>query len=347
MAKATGREAKTIHRLLEADPSRAGFRRGTENQLECDTLIIDEISMLDVPLMSSLLEALSPLARLVLVGDSDQLPSVGPGNLLADLIESGVVPVVRLTEIYRQESDSRIITGAYDIIHGALPSFAADGDGDFYFIEQNDPEKVVELVGALVCQRIPERFGFDPFEEIQVLTPMNRGRTGTTHLNETLQEALNPSVGELRRGGCSFRPGDKVMQTRNNYDLDVFNGDIGRVTRVDADALEMDVAYDGSAVRYSSEILDELALAYAITVHKSQGSEFPAVVIPLLTQHYLLLQRNLLYTAVTRGTRLVCIVGSRKALAMAINNDRTQRRNTRLSNRLAAGARELRGRSHN
>ena len=334
MSEATGREAKTIHRLLEVDPQSGGFRRKAEEPLDCDALIVDEISMVDIPLMAALLEALPQRARLVLVGDADQLPSVGPGNLLADLIASGVVPVSRLTEVYRQASGSRIISGAHAIIHGETPEFAETEDGDFYFIEAEDPERVVGLVKTLVCERIPGRFGFDPFTEIQVLTPMNRSVAGTQNLNLALQEALNPRGPSIERGERRYRVGDKVMQTRNNYDLDVFNGDIGRVVRVDSESSELDVDYEGTPVRYSSEDLDELSLAYAVTVHKSQGSEFPAVVLPLLTQHYMLLQRNLLYTAVTRGKRLVCIVGSRKALSMAIGNDREQERNSQLARRL-------------
>jgi len=333
MTEATGREAKTIHRLLEVGPG-GGFKRTRENPLDADVLIVDEISMVDVLLMAALLDALPARARLVMVGDADQLPSVGPGNILADVIAAGSIPVARLTQVYRQEQDSRIVSGAYDIIHGRLPQFSADEEGDFYFIEQSEPDRVVGLIATLVRERIPARFGLDPVEEVQVLTPMNRGATGTSHLNETLQQVLNPSTAVLEQGARSFRPGDKVMQTRNNYDLDVFNGDIGRVTRVDSEASELVVSFDTGEVAYGAESLEELTLAYAITVHKSQGSEFPAVVLPLLTQHYMLLQRNLLYTAVTRGKRLVVIVGSRKALSMAIGNDRTQERNTALAPRL-------------
>lgn len=335
MSEATGREAKTIHRLLEVEPGGGGFRRNEANPLDCDALILDEISMVDVPLMAALLAALRDSAHLVMVGDADQLPSVGPGNLLADLIDSGVIPTVRLTEIFRQERDSGIVAGAYAIIHGKRPAFAQGGEGDLYHIEQEEPERVVALIVALLRDRIPRRFGLDPLEEIQVLTPMNRGPTGTVRLNETLQEALNPGGPELVRGSRSFRRGDKVMQTRNNYSLDVFNGDIGRVSRVDSESGELSVLFDGEEVRYGAEELDELSLAYAVTVHKAQGSEFPAVVIPLLGEHYLLLQRNLLYTAVTRGKRLVVLVGTSKALSTAIANDRTQRRNTRLASRLA------------
>ncbi len=338
MAESSGYEAKTIHRLLEYSPKNGGFSRNEAHRLDADLVVIDEASMIDTLLMHHLLKAVPDHASLVLVGDVDQLPSVGPGNVLRDVIDSGYVPSVRLREIFRQAGESLIIANAHRINRGEFPVLPKTGDllQDFYFFEIDDPETAVERVLELCTTKIPERFGLDPRRDIQVMTPMHRGVAGTAHLNELLQTALNPSgAGELARAGRMLRQGDKVMQVRNNYDRDVFNGDIGRIVAIDRENHEVSVGFDERTVAYDFSDLDEIVLAYAISVHKSQGSEYPAVVIPLLTQHYLLLQRNLLYTAVTRGKRLVVIVGTRKALGIAIRNDKPRLRFTRLKERLA------------
>ncbi len=337
LQETTGREAKTIHRLLEYDVSFGGFRRTAEHPLECELLVVDEASMVDVPLMYQLLRAVPRYACVVLVGDTDQLPSVGPGTVLADLIASGVVGVARLTEIFRQAQQSWIVRAAHAVRLGQLPDSApAGGDGDFYFIEANTPEKILEHLLTLVRQRIPHRFGLDPLRDIQILAPMNRSELGTQSLNLRLQEVLNPPRGqaEVQRFGWCFRVGDKVMQIRNDYDKDVFNGDVGRVVSIDDAQREMLVHFDGREVRYDFGELDELVLSYACTIHKSQGSEYPAVVIPLHTQHFIMLQRNLLYTGITRGKQLVVVVGSRRAMELAIRNVDTSRRCSQLTERL-------------
>ena len=329
--ESTGIEAKTIHRLLETDPRTGSFRRNAEATLECDLLVVDETSMVDVPLMRSVLRALPNRAALLLVGDVDQLPSVGPGQVLADIIASAAVPVVRLTEVFRQAASSRIITNAHRIKQGVMADLAPAEDGDFYFVDAVDPEEGVRKVVAIVRERIPKRFGFDPVRDIQVLCPMNRGGLGARSLNIELQAALNPP-GEIRieRFGWTFCPGDKVMQVENDYDKDVYNGDLGIVSRLDAEEGELAVDFDGREVAYAFGELDELVLAYATTIHKSQGSEYPAVVIPITTQHYSMLQRNLVYTGVTRGKRLVVLVGQRKALAIAVKGAKTKRRWSKL-----------------
>jgi len=329
--ESTGIEAKTIHRLLETDPRTGSFRRNAEATLECDLLVVDETSMVDVPLMRSVLRALPNRAALLLVGDVDQLPSVGPGQVLADIIASAAVPVVRLTEVFRQAASSRIITNAHRINQGVMADLAPAEDGDFYFVDAVDPEEGVRKVVAIVRERIPKRFGFDPVRDIQVLCPMNRGGLGARSLNIELQAALNPP-GEIRieRFGWTFCPGDKVMQVENDYDKDVYNGDLGIVSRLDAEEGELAVDFDGREVAYAFGELDELVLAYATTIHKSQGSEYPAVVIPITTQHYSMLQRNLVYTGVTRGKRLVVLVGQRKALAIAVKGAKTKRRWSKL-----------------
>jgi exodeoxyribonuclease V alpha subunit len=293
--------------------------------------VIDETSMVDVPLMRSVLRAVPNRAALLLVGDVDQLPSVGPGQVLADIIASGAVPVVRLTEVFRQALTSRIITNAHRINPGLMPELAATEVNDFYFVEAMDPEDGVRKVVTIVRERIPKRFGLDPVRDIQVLCPMNRGGLGARSLNVELQAALNPP-GEIRieRFGWTFCPGDKVMQVENNYDKEVYNGDLGVVSRLDAEEGELSVDFDGREVVYGFTELDELVLAYATTIHKSQGSEYPAVVIPITTQHYPMLQRNLVYTGVTRGKRLVVLVGQRKALAMAVKGAQTRRRWSKL-----------------
>jgi exodeoxyribonuclease V alpha subunit len=339
LAQATGMAAKTVHRLLEARPGEGGFALNEGHPLDTDLLVVDECSMVDVLLMHNLLRALPAQASLLLVGDVDQLPSVGPGTLLQDLIASGVAPVARLTEVFRQAAASRIITNAHRINQGQLPELSPrDAASDFYFVEREEPEAAANTLLELVKTRIPARFGLEPIRDIQVLSPMNRGSLGVRELNTRLQEALNPArPGQetVERFGWRFRAGDKVMQTENNYDKDVFNGDIGLIRRIDAVEQEVVVRYDDEReVRYAYGELDEVALAYAITIHKSQGSEFPAVVIPLATQHYLLLQRNLVYTGVTRGRRLVVLVGQKKALAMAVRNNRTDQRFSGLLARL-------------
>ena len=343
LSETTGREARTIHRLLEFDPH-GGFRRDQHNPLDVDLLVVDEASMVDVALMYSLLKAVPSRACLVLVGDVDQLPSVGPGLVLGDVIASGGVPVVRLTEIFRQAGKSWIVRAAHAVRQGELPESApAGGDGDFYFVEAQSPEAVTERILAMVRERIPKRFGLDPLRDVQVLTPMNRSALGAEALNARLQEALNPPQGgaEVERFGTHFRVGDKVIQTQNDYRRDVFNGDIGRVASVDDAERELIVAFDGRAVVYDYGELDELALAYALSIHRSQGSEYPAVVIPLHTQHFKMLQRNLLYTGLTRGKRLVALVGTRQALETAVRRHETRGRFSLLRQRLAeAGERE-------
>ena len=337
MSEATGLEAKTIHRLLEVDPRNGGFRRDGENPLDCNLLVIDETSMVDVMLMRALLAAVPDEAALLIVGDVDQLPSVGPGQVLADIIASGAVPVVRLTEVFRQAAQSRIVTTAHGINRGAIPDLSRpERDSDFYFVPAEDPETAADRIVELVKTRIPQRFGFDAMQDIQVLCPMNRGGAGARSLNIELQAALNPA-GErkVERFGWTFAPGDKVMQIENDYDKEVYNGDIGLVADVDPEAGELTARFEGRDLLYGFGELDTLVPAYAATVHKSQGSEYPAVVIPVLTQHYAMLRRNLLYTGVTRGKRLVVLVGQKKAVAIAVRNASGRRRWSKLDEWLA------------
>jgi exodeoxyribonuclease V alpha subunit len=331
LSESTGLEAKTIHRLLEADPKTGGFKRGVDHPLECGLLVVDETSMVDVPLMRALLTALPDEAALLLVGDADQLPSVGPGQVLADIIASGAVPLVRLTEVFRQAAESQVIVNAHRINAGQMPVLEAREGSDFFFIDAADPEEGVRKLLAVVGDRIPSRFGLDPVRDVQVLCPMNRGGLGARSLNIILQQTLNPP-GELRveRFGWTFCPGDKVMQVTNDYERDVFNGDLGVITGLDLEEGELTVTFEGRDVVYGFGELDELVLAYATTIHKSQGSEYPAVVIPLTTQHYTMLARNLLYTGVTRGKRLVVLVGQRRALAIAVKNKGGRRRWSKL-----------------
>jgi exodeoxyribonuclease V alpha subunit len=339
MKEATGMEAKTIHRLLEIDPKSFGFKRNKENPLECDLLVIDESSMVDVSLMQSLLKAVPAHAAVLIVGDIDQLPSVGPGQVLADIIGSCVVPVVRLKEVFRQAAESRIITTAHRINQGKTPDLSTpDGETDFYFVPAEDPDQAVARIITLVKSRIPRRFGLDPIRDIQVLCPMNRGGVGARSLNIELQAALNPpGENKVERFGSTFAPGDKVMQIENDYDKEVYNGDIGYVVGVDVNEGELTASFDGRSVSYLFGELDTLVLAYAATIHKSQGSEYPAVVIPVLTQHYVMLQRNLLYTGITRGKRLVVLVGQRKAVAIAVKNVSGRRRWSKLDEWLVGG----------
>ena len=339
MAETSGLEARTIHRLLEYSPKEDAFARNEDHPLACGLLVVDEASMLDTMLLYHLLKAVPLGATLIFVGDANQLPSVGPGNVLKDIIASGTVDVIRLTEVFRQAAASEIIVNAHRINQGEMPALEAPGQGlsDFYFIRQDDPDRVADMVVELVRDHIPRRFRLDPLEDIQVLTPMHKGAAGVANLNQRLQDALNPQETRLQRGERQFRQGDKVMQVRNNYDKDAFNGDIGRVCYVNTEEREITVRYEDHNVLYTAEELDEIIPAYAISVHKSQGSEYPAVVLPILTQHYVLLQRNLIYTGITRGKKLVVLIGSVRALHMAVRNNKMHKRCTWLRNRLAQG----------
>ena len=340
MTEATGVEATTIHRLLEVDPKGGGFKRNADNALDCDLLVVDEASMVDVLLMQALVKAIPDHSALLIVGDIDQLPSVGAGQVLSDIIGSGVVPVVRLTEVFRQAAASRIIVNAHRINQGVMPDLSAPvGGSDFYFVPAEDPETAVLRIVELVKTRIPKRFGLNSIRDVQVLCPMNRGGVGARSLNIELQAALNPAGDrKVERFGWTFAPGDKVMQIENDYDKEVYNGDIGYIDDVDPETGELKASFDGRSVIYGFGELDTLVPAYAATIHKSQGSEYPAVVIPVLTQHYPMLQRNLLYTGVTRGKRLVVIVGQKKAVAIAVRNISGRRRWSKLDEWLREGA---------
>jgi len=337
LTEATDHPARTIHRLLEFNPINRVFSRNRENPIEADCLVIDEISMLDVELAAALLEAVPPDCRLVLVGDADQLPSVGPGNVLADLIASDTMPVIRLDQVFRQAERSLIVDNAHRVNSGHLPLTHSNPDeSDFFFVARDDAEEAAELAVDFAARRIPERFGLDPVWDIQVLSPMHRGVLGVTQLNERLQAQLTPRGRELAVGWRRFRVGDKVMQIRNNYELDVFNGDLGQVQAIDFDKRGLTVCFDDRLVTIPPDDLDDIVPAYACTIHKSQGSEYPAVVIVLHHQHHVMLQRNLLYTAITRGRRLVVIVGSKRALARAVHNATVRTRHTLLAERLRA-----------
>lgn len=338
MTEQTGLEARTIHRLLEVDPRHGGFSRNAENPCDCDLLVLDECSMIDVPLMNALLKALPDHAGLLLVGDVDQLPSVGPGQVLADVIDSGCVPVARLTEVFRQASESRIVVNAHRINEGCLPLDAVPGEiTDFHLIAVEDPQDALACLIEVVANRIPRRFGLEPLRDIQVLTPMLRGSLGSRSLNHELQRVLNPNPpAEVERFGWRFAPGDRVMETRNDYEREVFNGDLGQVARIDQDEGTVAVAFDGREVIYPFAELDTLMPAFATTIHKSQGSEYPAVVIPVMAQHHTMLARNLLYTGVTRGKRLVVLIGQRKAIGMAVRSAGSRRRWTKLREWLVA-----------
>ena len=337
MIEATGHDAKTIHRLLESNPKSGGFKRDLTHPLDCDLVVVDESSMVDVLLMQALLKAIPDHAALLIVGDIDQLPSVGPGQVLADIISSGSIPTVRLTEVFRQAAQSQIITNAHKINQGIMPDLARpEGESDFYFVPADEPEHAVPRIVELVKTRIAQRFGFDPLHDIQILCPMNRGAVGARSLNLEIQRALNPAKDhKIERFGWTFSPADKVMQVENDYDKDVYNGDIGYIEEVNPDTGELTVTFDGRIVRYGFGELDALIPAYAVTIHKSQGSEYPVVVIPVLTQHYAMLQRNLLYTGVTRGRRLVVLVGQKKAIAIAVKNVSGRQRWSKLAQWLA------------
>lgn len=332
MSEATGMEAKTIHRLLEFNPA-DGYKRNDENPLEGDALIVDECSMIDIILMNNLMKAIPLGMRLVFVGDIDQLPSVGAGNVLRDIIDSQKIPVIRLTRIFRQAQSSRIVMSAHAINRGAFPDLSNGKDTDFFFIKNDDAEQVATNIVELVKNRLPKAYSM-PTNKIQVLTPMQRGVVGASNLNIVLQEAINPSKIGLNRGGYSFRQGDRVMQIRNNYDKNVFNGDLGYIQAVDMEERTLMVDFDGTLVEYEVSELDELTLAYATTIHKSQGSEYPIVVMPVLMNHYVMLQRNLIYTGITRAKKICVLIGSTKALAYAIHNMTVLKRNTKLKERL-------------
>src|SRR5215218_2159750 len=338
MTEQTGIEAKTIHRLLEIDPKHGGFARSEDNPLACDLLVVDETSMVDVPLMNALTKAIPERAALLLVGDVDQLPSVGPGQVLADIIISGRVPVARLTEVFRQAAESRIVVNAHRINSGQMPEVTKGGDNsDFYIVEIAEPEEGVTKLIEVVSKRIPRRFGLDPLRDIQVLCPMNRGVLGARNLNHELQRVLNPNpTATVDRFGWRFSPGDRVMETQNDYDRDVFNGDLGSVARIDDDEGALIVDFEGREVVYPFGELDTLVPAFATTIHKSQGSEYPAVVIPVATQHYAMLARNLLYTGVTRGKKLVVLVAQKRAVAIAVRGGQMKRRWTKLREWLVA-----------
>jgi exodeoxyribonuclease V alpha subunit len=339
MNEATGWEAKTIHRLLEYSPHKGGFKKDQDDPLEADVVIIDEASMVDTLLMYHLLKAIPSHAHLILVGDVDQLPSVGPGNVLKDIIRSGKFTVVRLTEIFRQAQESMIVVNAHKVNQGELPvlkEIDKPEKTDFQFIQEEDPEKILQNILDLCSERIPRQFRFHPLREIQVLTPMHKGTIGVANLNIELQKRLNPGQPGITRGAWNFRSGDKVMQIVNNYDKDVFNGDIGWISKIDPEEREVVIEFDGRLVPYDYSDLEEVVLAYAVSVHKSQGSEYPVVILPVVTQHYMLLQRNLIYTGITRAKKLVIMIGTKKALAIAIRNNKPQRRYTLLSERLAA-----------
>lgn len=352
MSEATGREASTLHRLLEFDPKTGTFKRDAKNPIVAGAVVVDESSMVDVWMADALTQAVAIGSRLVLVGDVDQLSSVGPGAILRDAIASGIVPCVRLTKIFRQAEKSLIVQNAHRINAGEPPIVAEKGDAtaDFFMMDRSDPDETRALVVNLVTHHIPRRFGLDPVRDIQVLTPMNRGPAGTAVLNAALQAALNPSGPALTRGKVAFRVGDKVMQLRNDYDKHVYNGDVGVVASIDeeGDALVVrfddDVDENGREVLYEGRSLDELTLAYACTVHKSQGSEYPAVVVPLLTNHFLMLSKNLVYTAVTRGKRLVVLVADPRALRLALAEQRREERQTRLASRIRRASEDSRQR---
>ncbi len=330
LSEIIGLEAKTIHSLLEFDFGINGFRKSHDNPLDCDLLIVDEASMIDTVLMYNLLKAIPSSARLVLVGDTDQLPSVGAGNVLKDLIITNETKVSQLTEIFRQAAHSKIIINAHRINAGQFPNIKTEPDADFFFIEKEDTEAIIPLVTGLVKTRLPNKYGLDAIDDIQVLSPMNRGIIGTRNLNKALQQELNPSTDPLIKAGRTFHLHDKVMQIRNNYDKEVFNGDVGRIKKIDRIEQELSIDFEGKIVSYDFSDIDQLMLAYAVSVHKYQGSECPCILMPIHTTHYMMLYRNMLYTGITRGKKLVILIGTTKALSMAINNNKVARRYTGL-----------------
>lgn len=333
MSEATGMESRTIHRLLEFKPPE-GYQRNTDNLLECDVLIIDETSMVDIVLMYNLMKAVPNETVVILVGDIDQLPSVGAGNVLKDIIDSGIVNMVKLTRIFRQAQGSSIITNAHKINHGEFPDLKGGRLSDFFFIEEDDPLKVVQTIKELCIKRLPNFYKVDAINDIQILCPMQRGETGAHNLNIILQEALNKSDISIKYGGTIYKTGDKVMQIKNNYDKNVFNGDIGSIESIDLEEKTLVLNFDGNHINYDSTELDEVVLAYATTVHKSQGSEYKIVISPFTIQHYVMLQRNLLYTCVTRAKKIMVLVGTKKAVGIAVRNKKPTQRNTRLAQRL-------------
>ena len=334
LSETTGREAKTIHRLLEFSPQDNGFKRNRENPLEADVVILDEMSMVDIVLMNRLMQAVPSDASLILIGDTDQLPSVGAGNVLNSLIQSMKIPIVKLTEIFRQAQQSMIVTNAHLINTGEFPKLSGPKDRNFFFIESEDDEESVELITTLISKRLPKHYNYHPIDDIQLLCPMRKGSLGSENLNQRLQEVLNPNTEQTVRGWHTFRVGDKVMQIRNNYDYDVYNGDIGRIAGIDQVEKTVKVRFPEKIVAYDMADLNELVLAYATTIHKAQGSEYSAVVIPIHTQHYLMLQRNLLYTGITRAKERVIIVGTKQALGICISNNQVMERNSYLAERL-------------
>ena len=334
LSETTGREAKTIHRLLEYSFQDNGFKRNRDNPLEADVVIVDEMSMVDLVLMNRMIQAIPTGTTVILIGDTDQLPSVGAGNVLHSLIESERIPVVKLTEIFRQAQQSMIVTNAHLINSGEFPKTSGSSERNFFFIEEHEPEVCADQITSLISDRLPKHFNLHPIDDIQLLCPMRRGILGSENLNGCLQEKLNPHSEEVIRGWHTFRRGDKVMQIRNNYDYDVYNGDIGRILEIDSVEKQVKVRFPEKNVVYDMADLNELALAYATTIHKAQGSEYPAVVIPVHTQHYIMLQRNLLYTGITRAKKLVVIVGTKQALGICIRNNQVMQRNSHLAERL-------------
>jgi len=336
LSETTGMTAKTIHRLLKFNPGTGGFVHDDRNPLTGDIFIIDEASMIDQILAQQFLQAVPKRAAVILVGDADQLPSVGPGRVLCDVIASKVVPTIHLDEIFRQAAESRIVTGAHRINHGQLPEFPEEGDksSDLYFIDAPEPQRALSIIQKMVSESIPKRLGFNAIEDIQILTPMQKGELGARNLNQVMQALLNPHGNQIERFGVVFREGDRVMQTENDYDKEVFNGDLGRIVTVDEVQGEVVVKIDDQRVKYEFRELDELVHAYAVTIHKSQGSEYPCVIIPLHTQHYVLLQRSLLYTAVTRAKKFAVLVGTKQAMGLAVSRAESRERVTTLKERL-------------
>jgi len=330
MTETTGRESKTIHRLLNFNPKLNKFLKNEENPINADVIVIDEASMLDIRLTRNLLAAVRKNTSLVFVGDIDQLPPVGPGYVLGDLIKSGVIPVSELKRIYRQEGESQIIINAHRVRDGKYPNIERSEVEDFYFIEKNDPEGAVELIIHLLTKKISSSFNMDPLTDVQVLVPTNRGICGVYNLNSRIQEAINPGSGGVLQGGRQFKTGDRIIQLKNNYEKEIFNGDIGIIKNINTELKEINIDFDGKCISYSFYELDEISHSYAISIHKSQGSEFRCVIIPLLTSHYMLLQRNLLYTAMTRARELAILIGSKKAIGMAISKNVVEKRFTGL-----------------